>query len=203
MPLEEDLTMNNYLQETAVVDFNHPAVMAKSRELANSCSDSNNTEQVARACFEWVRDQIQHSGDIKEAGYACSASEVLESGNGWCFGKSHLLVALLRANGIPSAFCYQRVKKDDKEGFTLHGLNSIFLPKHGWYRVDPRGNKDGVDAQFTPPYEQLAWSTDSDGELDFTERFAEPLNVVCDWIQANESHQQALDSLPDAKELVP
>ena len=24
--------------------------------------------------------------------------------------------------------------------YCLHGLNAVFLPEHGWYRVDPRGN---------------------------------------------------------------
>ena len=193
--------LNNFLQESPVIDFHHPEVMAKSQELAKGCSDTNASEEIARVCFEWVRDHIQHSGDAQSAGCACSASDVLKAGNGWCFSKSHLLVALLRANNIPAAFCYQRVRKDHIGGFTLHGLVSIHLPDHGWYRVDPRGNKEGVDAQFTPPLEQLAWPTDYEGELDFTERFAEPLGIVCEWIQSNRSYQQAKDTLPDVKEL--
>jgi len=190
--------MNQYLQASEIVNFNHPKVSAKARELAESCANPDDVEELAKACFEWVRDHIQHSGDIKSAGNASSASEVLESGNAWCFGKSHLLTALLRANGIPAAFCYQRVSKNDFGGFTLHGLNSIFLPNHGWYRVDPRGNKPGVDAQFTPPHEQLAWPTIAEGGIDFMGRYTEPQNVVCEWIPNNTSHQQALDSLPDA-----
>ena len=172
--------MERFLQSSAVVDFDHPAVIKKSRELA---AESTDPEVIARACFEWVRDHIQHSGDIRSAGAACSASEVLESGNGWCFGKSHLLTALLRANNIPAAFCYQRVRKDDVGGFTRHGLNSIYLPKHGTYRIDPRGNKDGVDAQFTPPNEQLAWPTEAEGEIDFMENFAVKIVKIAHFMQ--------------------
>ena len=193
--------MNEYLQASEIVNFHHPKVMAKSMELAQSCDNSDHVKEVACACFEWVRDHIQHSGDAKLAGNACSASEVLMSGNGWCFGKSHLLAALLRANGIPAAFCYQRVRKDDAGGFTLHGLNSIFLPKHGWYRVDPRGNKLGVDAQFTPPREQLAWSTEGEGEIDFVDRFVDPQHVICEWTKANLSHEQAWKTLHDTRDL--
>ncbi|MGJ8656748.1 MAG: transglutaminase-like domain-containing protein [Akkermansiaceae bacterium] len=189
--------MNPYLQASEIADFKHPQVSAKAQELANSCNDPATPEAIAKACFEWVRDHVNHSGDIKSAGNANSASEVLKAGNAWCFGKSHLLVALLRANHIPAAFCYQRVRKDDLGGFTLHGLVSIELPHHGWYRVDPRGNKQGVNAQFTPPHEQLAWPTTSEGEIDFLEKFPEPQNVVCEWIPRNTSHQQALDTLPD------
>ena len=190
--------MQAFLQSSEVIDFDHPQVAARSRDLAAGKTDPI---EIAKACFEWVRDEIQHSGDIQQTGAACAASEVLESGNGWCFGKSHLLVALLRANRIPAAFCYQRLTKDEHGGFTLHGLVSMYLPEHGWYRVDPRGNKKGVNAQFDPPREQLAWPSLSDGEIDFMQRFADPIDSVCAWIAGNTSHQQALDTLPDTIEL--
>ena len=73
----------------------------------------------------------------------------------------------LRANNIPAGLCYQRLRRDASPGFSLHGLSAAFLPKYGWYRLDPRGNKPGIDAQFAPPHEQLAWSADaSAGEED-------------------------------------
>lgn len=193
--------MNQYLQASEIVNYYHPIVLAKAQSLVASCSDPDCVEEVAKACFEWVRDHIQHSGDVKLVGNSNTASEVLEAGNAWCFGKSHLLAALLRANDIPTALCYQRLRKDDEGGFTLHGLNSIFLPKHGWYRVDPRGNKPGVDAQFTPPHEKLAWPTSADGEIDFMERFADSQNMVSEWILNNTSHKQALKTLPDLMNL--
>lgn len=186
--------MLQYLSESKVINFRHSDVSAKAKELSHH---HNTPTDIAKACFEWVRDHIQHSGDIGTAGDACTASEVIQAGDAWCFGKSHLLVALLRANDIPSAFCYQRLRKDDIGGFTLHGLVSIFLPYHGWYRVAPRGNKEGVNAQFTPPNEQLAWSTDSIDEIDFTEKFIEPQNIACEWMKQNTSNQQAFATLPD------
>ena len=33
----------------------------------------------------------------------------------------------------------------------LHGLNALYLPDYCWYRVEARGNKPGVDAEFCPP----------------------------------------------------
>jgi transglutaminase-like putative cysteine protease len=33
----------------------------------------------------------------------------------------------------------------------------VYLKDYGWYRIDARGNKAGVDAQFTPPHEKLAF----------------------------------------------
>jgi transglutaminase-like putative cysteine protease len=67
--------------------------------------------------------------------------------------------------------------------FCLHGLNAVYLQDHGWYQIDARGNKAGVDAQFTPPIEQLAFSTYTDGEFDFPEIWSEPLPVVIHTLQ--------------------
>jgi transglutaminase-like putative cysteine protease len=36
-------------------------------------------------------------------------------------------------------------------------LNALYLPDYGWYRVDARGNKPGVAAEFCPPTEKLAF----------------------------------------------
>ena len=49
-----------------------------------------------------------------------------------CYAKSHLLAGLLRANGIPAAFVYQRLRlNDDGPLFCLHGLNGAYLPDIG------------------------------------------------------------------------
>ncbi|MEZ0154964.1 MAG: transglutaminase family protein [Candidatus Reddybacter sp.] len=49
-----------------------------------------------------MRDQISHSLDSQQNPVTYRASSVLEYGTGYCYAKSHLLVALLRANSIPA-----------------------------------------------------------------------------------------------------
>jgi len=182
-----------FLRSSQLIDWRSSSVLKLAGELGLNCADST---EIARSCFEWVRDEISHSGDAKLAGSTCKASDVLTEGNGWCFAKSHLLAALLRAHEIPAGFCYQRLKCDD-ERYTLHGLNAVYLPPFGWYRADARGNKEGVNAQFTPPTEQLAWPSDDVGEMDFPNIYPEPLEEVCSWLTANQSYEQALGALPD------
>eukprot|EP01032_Pedospumella_encystans_P034617 gene34617-39136_t len=67
--------------------------------------------------------------------------------------------------------------------FCLHGLNAVYLEGHGWYRIDARGNKPGVDAQFAPPREQLAFPVLAPDERDLPEIWAEPLPVVVEALQ--------------------
>ncbi|MGB8700495.1 MAG: transglutaminase family protein [Thermosynechococcaceae cyanobacterium] len=187
--------MEAYLRASKVIDWDHPAILVLAHQLA---SEDETPEVIAKACFEWVRDEICHSSDYQMNPVTCRASEVLQHKTGYCFAKSHLLAALLRANQIPTGFCYQRLSIDDKgEPYSLHGFNAIHLPEVGWYRVDARGNKTGVNAQFTPPQEQLAYAIRLPGEADFPEILAEPLQIVVAALQAQTTWDGMLRNLPD------
>ena len=165
-------SLQAYLASSEVIDWENTEIMALAKTLA-----AESEIETAKHCFEYVRDKIAHSVDINAEALTCSASEVLREGHGYCYAKSHLLAALLRANAIPCGFDYQRL--DDGEGhFMLHGFNAVFLPEFGWYRLDARGNKPGVDAQFNPPQEQLAWPNDAPGEIDYHLNLSEPLPQV-------------------------
>jgi transglutaminase-like putative cysteine protease len=144
--------MNVYLQTSDMIDWQNPAIVELAKTLAWGQPDPI---AIARSCFEWVRDEIRHSYDYQMNPVTCRASDVLRYKTGYCYAKSHLLAALLRANGIPAGLCYQRLSLDDTGApYCLHGLNAVYLPEIGWYRMDARGNRSGVDAQFTPPIEQ-------------------------------------------------
>jgi transglutaminase-like putative cysteine protease len=185
--------MEEYLRATDVIDWTHPAVRSKASELASGAAG---VTEIARRCFEWVRDNIQHSIDFRRNPVTCSASEVLASGTGFCYAKSHLLAALLRANGIPAGFCYQRLS-GDRVAYTLHGLNAVYLPEFGWYRVDARGNRADVDAQFNPPVEQLAFRLASREEKLFPEILPDPLSVVVAALRRHHDWEALWNDLPD------
>src|SRR5690349_377749 len=99
----------DYLASTDVVDWDHPDVRQLAGELAG---DELEPMAIAQKCFEWVRDEIEHSMDFGRTEMTCSASEVLTHRTGFCYAKSHLLAALLRANDLPAGFCYQRLTID-------------------------------------------------------------------------------------------
>ena len=135
----------------------------------------------ANAAFEWVRDRIGHSFDVSNPRVTLAANEVLEHRVGLCYAKSHLLAALLRSEGIPTGLCYQRLVHG--QGHVLHGLVAIYLDG-AWHRQDPRGNKEGVDAQFSLDAEKLAWNADESlGEIDYPRIFAAPARCVIDSIR--------------------
>jgi transglutaminase-like putative cysteine protease len=187
--------MNPYLAASPVIDWHAPDVLALARELRGGRTDP---VAIAKAAFEWVRDEIRHNLDYGLQPLTCTASEVLHLRTGFCYAKSHLLAALLRANGIPAGLCYQRLSIDGQGApFCLHGFNAVELPDYGWYRIDPRGNKPGIDAQFCPPREQLAFSLTLPGEHSFEPVWAEPLPVVVEALRLNPDCDALCRNLPD------
>jgi transglutaminase-like putative cysteine protease len=187
--------MDQFLRSSDVIDWQHPDVVAKSRALRGK--DAGPVD-VARRCFEWVRDEIKHSHDYGLSPVTCVASDVLRVGSGYCYAKSHLLAALLRANGIPAGLCYQRLSRDDNgPPFSLHGLNAVWLPDTGWYRVDPRGNRTDVNAQFVPPVEQLAFAIKIAGEANLPDIWPDPLPVVVEALKLHSDAVELWKHLPD------
>ncbi len=187
--------MEEYLQVSDVIDWQHPTILELAALIANRCKKS---EAIAEACFRWVRDEIYHSVDYQMNPLTCRASDVLKYRTGYCFAKSHLLAALLRANQLPTGFCYQRLSLDEKStGYSLHGFNAVFLPAVGWYRIDARGNREGINAQFAPPHEQLAYEVRSPGEVDFAAILPEPLPSIIQALQADKTWDEFLLALPD------
>ena len=185
--------MEKYLETSVIIDWENPEILLLAKKLSNK-----NIQLTAKNCFEWVRDNIYHSSDYKMNPLTCKASDVLKHKTGYCFAKSHLLAALLRANSIPAGFCYQRLSVfDDGAPYSLHGFNGVYLPEYGWYRLDARGNKEGVNAQFIPPQEQLAYSINFPEEIDCQQIFTEPLPVIVEALQTYRTWDEMLDNLPD------
>ncbi|MCA9137481.1 MAG: transglutaminase family protein, partial [Planctomycetales bacterium] len=163
-----------FLQPSEMIDFQHPEVVRVASRFA-----TGDDCETARRCFDFVRDEIRHSSDFQTNPVTCRASDVLRYGTGYCYAKSHLLCALLRCNRIPAGLCYQRLVIDaDAPTCCLHGLNAVYLNDFGWYRVDARGNRQGIDSQFDPPRERLAFTNDDEGEFLFSKIYDLPLPEV-------------------------
>lgn len=159
-PYSDDI--NQYLISDKIIDYDNDMIFKLSREIEKTTKDKID---YIKAAYEYVRDNISHSGDIDSQVVTCAASEVLREGHGICFAKSHLLAALLRSRSIPAGFCYQKLILDDETApyLILHGLNGVYIDEYQkWIRLDARGNKTGIDAQFSVSTEKLAFEIRSE-----------------------------------------
>jgi transglutaminase-like putative cysteine protease len=193
-PMNSELA-SNYLRSSHIIDWDNPQVLKKAVSLAG---DKTSDVEIAKQCFEFVRDEIYHSKDYEMNPITLRASDVLKFKTGFCFAKSHLLAALLRANGIPAGLCYQRVVLEGPGNrFYLHGLNAIYLKDYGWYRADARGNSKRVQADFAPPKEALAYHAQQKGEANLMVIWEEPLPMVIELLSNHTDYKAVLRDLPD------
>lgn len=193
--IQEHTDLSAYLAADEAVDHGHPLVEETADALWTATGDAYS---YAEAAFEFVRDTIPHSADSGDDRVAWRASDVLATRNGICYAKAHALTALLRARGIPAGLCYQLLGDDDGSNLVLHGLVALRLPgSDDWSRVDPRGNKPGVDAQFTLDREQLAFPVRPElGEIDYPELYAAPHPATLKVLQESADRPRLWRNLP-------
>lgn len=192
--------LSPYLQANNIIDFGYEI----SREVTELSYDittySENEMDYIKNAYEYVRDKISHSADMNGKIVTCSASEVLLAKEGICFAKSHLLASILRCNLIPTGFCYQRLILDDESApyLILHGLNAVYIEQlKKWIRLDARGNKPGVDAQFSFEQEKLAFPVRVEkGEEDIPIIFASPDKNVIEALTNKKSLKDLWANLP-------
>ncbi|MFI9170313.1 transglutaminase family protein [Streptomyces lincolnensis] len=186
--IQETADLSAYLVADEVIDHRHALVRETAARLADGVADSY---EYARAAFEFVRDTIPHSQDSGDLRVTWRASDVLEQGTGICYAKAHALTALLRAEDIPTALCYQKFD-------VVHGLVAVRF-NGAWHRQDPRGNKPGVDARFSLDGERLAFTPDpSSNEMDYPVLYAAPHPVVLDALKAAPDRPYLWNTLPTA-----
>lgn len=189
--------IDEYLKCDNVIDYDNESVIELADKLFKKAEDELD---FVKKAYEFVRDNISHSSDINADVITCAASEVLKAGHGICFAKSHLLAALLRCKTVPAGFCYQKLILDDETAPVLiyHGLNGVYIKDYKkWIRLDARGNKAGVNAQFSVEIEQLAFPIRSEmGEIDSSVVYPNPDIKVLEKLRKNKTRTELWKNLP-------
>ncbi|MER1999616.1 MAG: transglutaminase family protein [Lysinibacillus sp.] len=180
MILQSD-KIEDYLEESLIINFSNSSIQQLIEKLFHK--EQSDVEKIQTA-FHYVRDDIKHSWDIQSEKVTCTADEVLEHKQGICYAKSNLLAALLRSQRIPTGFCYQRLMLFDtpEKGYCIHALNAVYIQTlDKWFRLDARGNKKGVDAQFSLTEEKIAFSVNEKlGEIDYPIIYTAPNEKTID-----------------------
>lgn len=190
------MVMQKFLTETKHIDFSESIITRKANELFRDAHDEIAKTRIA---FEFVRDEIPHSFDIDATIVTAKASDVLRFGTGICHAKANLLATLLRLQGIPTGFCFQRLTlaDDDSLGYCVHCYNAVWLNGH-WVRLDARGNTNGKNAKFSldepilafqnrPQYDEYFWPG----------IYAKLHNETMLMLEKADSMRYVLDNLPD------
>jgi len=191
-----------YLATSQWIDPKHPQVQA--------LIDSRNWRalgeaEAARHAYEFVRDEVAHSWDARSHRITRTSTEALQHREGLCYSKAMLLAALLRALGIPAGLAYQRLLLGDApaEGYCLHSIATAFLAGR-WLRLDARGNKPGIDAQFSLDHERLAYSVRTHlGESELPDNYSVPPASIIAALDSHEDLFALMNALPQWQDAGP
>ena len=134
------------LAATALIDSDHPAVVAFARQHAQGADD----RERAVSIFHAVRDGMRYDAyriDLSPQGI--KASTVLANGYGWCVPKAALMAAACRAAGIPARVGYADVRNHlstermrqtmQTDMFVWHGYTDVWLDGQ-WVKATPAFN---------------------------------------------------------------
>ena len=187
--------MNEYLEENDLVDI------CNVKDFTCSLVENIQSDiQKAKLLYEYVRDEIKHSADIGANEVTKYASEVLKYKHGICFAKSILLVAMLRSVNIPAGFGYQKLILDDETcpWLVLHGYTFIYLDSiKKWIKVDARGNKPGIEAEFSIHKPVMAFEIRNEfGEIDQNINHSYPIVPVVNCLKENKNREKLWEKLP-------
>lgn len=134
------------LAATALIDSDHPGVIAFAQQHAQGANDRERAVALTQA----VRDGFRYDPyRIDLAPEHMRASSVLDKGYGWCVPKAALLAAACRAVGIPARLGYADVRNHlstermrqtmDTDVFFWHGYTDIWLGGQ-WFKATPAFN---------------------------------------------------------------
>lgn len=192
----QEQSIEQYVKDSPYLLLFDEEIQNISNSLVMGCKTE--VEKVEKI-FVHVRDTYLHSMDAKETIVSISAKDVIKNGHGICYAKSNLLAALLRCQQIPTGYCYQRLtlEDDDKKGYCLHALNAVYINKQ-WHRLDARGNKPGINAQFSLSKEQLAFFIRACyKEKDYPTVYVNPLPCTIEALLNSEDISQLMNNLPN------
>jgi len=114
--------MNNYLKETPILNYTDSIIqtLVKDRNWA-----SMDIKDRVKSIYNYVRDEIKFGYNSSDS---ISATQVLKDGYGQCNTKATLLMALLRATGIPNRI----------HGFTIDKALQKGAISGIWYKLSPQ-----------------------------------------------------------------
>jgi transglutaminase-like putative cysteine protease len=134
-PTEADLLATQY------INHQHPSIISLAKEIIKE-SESNTSTEHAILIHNYVRDSILFgwSGRFWNE----TASEILNTGRGYCNTKSSLFAALLRAVNIPCRLQFVDINSqildgllDPRTTYVEHTYTDVFNTEHKrWCHVD-------------------------------------------------------------------
>ncbi len=173
--------INKYLEATTLLNYNHPEIQ---KLIAERSWQALGEKEKVKQVYNFVRDEILFGYNERDD---ISAALVLKDGYGQCNTKATLLMALLRAVGVPNRIHGFTINKRLQKG-AVTGIWYKLAPKnilHSWVEINMNEEWYFLEGVILDrPYLSCLQQKFSDREGDFcgygayTENFGNP---IVDW----------------------
>jgi hypothetical protein len=162
IPLE---IRQQYTKPEPYIESDDPNIKGNATKLTAGVAD---IESRVTSLFNFVSNSDIFRYDDSVQNITCNSSNhirgavwALQNRRGVCFDFACLLVALLRALGLPSRLS-EGIVLDGSSGFIVHDWAEVYLPEVGWTPYDPTWNQAKCNIHMkilNPSYDQyLRWN---------------------------------------------
>lgn len=137
--------LSNYLQEDSYWQISHPTIMAEAQKLSEG---KTKIYDLIYANYRFVIDTLEYdTNKVNENNIRMGAVKALAGSPAVCMEYSDLLIALLRAQGVPArpAFGYsnnpitseEQIENAQEKKPVGHQWVQVWMPERGWVSIDP------------------------------------------------------------------
>ncbi len=128
--------LKNYLTATKYWQSNDSNIKSEAEKLM---ADKTTVMDIIKADYAYIGDKLTYDDNkANSENERIGAKAALEGGASVCMEYADLMIALLRAQGIPSraALGYANIT-ETQEAQVRHQWVQVWIPDYGWYSVDP------------------------------------------------------------------
>ncbi len=113
--------------------------------------------------LDYNEESLKNINDLKRQG----AEGALISGTGVCMEYADLMIAILRAQGIPARGAvgygtsdyHMKLTYPDSDQIITHQWVQVWIPNHGWISIDPTWGDESNRYYIGPSLEHVLWHT--------------------------------------------
>lgn len=164
--VSNDTGLKQYTLQTKYWEVDDPYIKEEATKLS---SKSSTLSELIRNDYKYINDRLEYddtkaNSDNERIG----AKAALMGGGSVCMEYADSMIAILRAQGIPSraALGYSNLdvlSKTNQDGSTRHQWVQIWIPDYGWMSIDPTYESENM--LIGQSIDRILWETFYNNDL--------------------------------------
>ncbi|MDD4381891.1 MAG: transglutaminase family protein [Candidatus Dojkabacteria bacterium] len=149
--------IQKYLSATKYWEVKDPYIVQEAQRLAK---DQTTIAGIIEADYQFVNERLEYDeSKANSSNERIGAKAALYGGASVCMEYADSMIALLRAQGIPSraALGYANLSENQEEEQVRHQWVQVWIPEYGWLTVDP--TLESRNMKIGKSIDRVLWET--------------------------------------------